>query len=188
MQLEVQPGTLLAAWPDLRDPNFMHAVVLLCQHSEDGAYGLVVNRPTEITLKELLPEHPTLGRVEFPVHLGGPVDHATLQFVHALPERIPGGFPLSDELWLGGELDALGAVLLEGRAEELARVRVLIGYSGWGAGQLDRELALGSWVPAAPDLAAVFDPDAAGTWRRVVASIGPEGRDLGRQPPDVSWN
>ncbi len=188
MDLVVDPGTLLAAWPDLRDPNFMHTVVLMCQHSDEGAYGLVVNRKTDIVVKDLLPEHPTLARCEFPVHLGGPVDHATLQFVHALPKEIPGGFPMSDDLWLGGDIDALGEVLVAADPGPREKVRVVLGYSGWGAGQLDVELAAGSWVPAAMDLEAIFDGEPESTWRRVVSSIGPGGPALGSQPPDVSWN
>ncbi len=188
MELLAQPGTLLAAWPDLRDPNFRHAVLLMCQHSDAGAFGLVVNRATSMTVKDLLPDHPLLKQSAFRVHLGGPVSHETLQFVHALPDDIPGGFPLSEELWLGGDLDALGRVLLSGSPKEHSRVRVVVGYSGWGPGQLDMELAIGSWVPAPPRLDAVFGADQEATWRRVVRSIGPGGLGLESQPPDVSWN
>ena len=70
-ELIVEPGTLLAAWPDLMDPSFMHSVVAMCQHSADGACGVVVNRVTELTIGDLLPDHPLLGGLAFPVHLGG---------------------------------------------------------------------------------------------------------------------
>lgn len=188
MDLVVEPGTLLAAWPDLRDPNFMHTVLLMCQHSPEGAYGLVVNRPTEILVKHLLPEHPELGRSEFPVFLGGPVDHQTLQFVHRVPDRISGGLPLTEDLYLGGELDGLGEVLLDDPEAAFGAVRVLLGYSGWAAGQLDAELAVGSWIPAPITADVVFGDDHAATWRKVVRSIGPGGAALESLPPDVEWN
>lgn len=188
MQLFVEPGTLLAAWPDLMDPNFMHSVLLMCQHSAEGAYGLVINRPLEIGIGELLPEHPALAGSEFPVHLGGPVDHSCLQFVHRAPADIKGGMELGAGLYLGGELDDLGAYLKsEGKAAE-AKVRVMLGYSGWGEGQLDQELSKGSWLPASIQSDVIFAEDGRSVWRQVVRSIGPEGANLEHQPPDVSWN
>ena len=185
MDLVVAPGSLLAAWPDLRDPNFMHTVLLMCQHSEEGAYGLVINRPTELHVGQVLADHPTLGQSDFPIHLGGPVDHQTLQFVHRVPEAIPGGLPLAEGVFLGGELDALGELLLADPVVAVSSVRVLLGYSGWSAGQLDQELATGSWVPAPGSADAVFGSDPAGTWREVVSSVDPA---LGTLPPDVQWN
>ncbi len=186
--LRAQAGTLLAAWPDLLDPNFMHSVVLVCQHSDEGAYGLVTNRPTDFMLKDLLPDHDVLGQSDFPVHLGGPVDHSTLQFLHVVPDHIPGGLCLDGTIWLGGELEAMGRYALERPREAQRSLRVFLGYSGWGAGQLDAELSLGSWVPAAPQREAIFGGVGEPVWRRVVSSIGKEGHELSGEPPDVSWN
>ena len=187
MDLFVAQGSLLAAWPDLLDPNFIHSVVLMCQHSQEGAYGLVVNRLTDVTVGQLFPEDPLLSQVDFPVHLGGPVDRSTLQFVHSIPEHVPGAFELADGVHLGGDLHALGRFLREEPDAALRSVRVLLGYSGWGAGQLDDELAAGSWVPAPADGKAVFGGDAEQVWKRVVRSAkGPAG--LEDQPPDPSWN
>src|SRR5262249_16273675 len=93
------------------DPNFMHSVVLICQHSEQGAYGVVTNRAKKLAVKNLLPNHALLGQSEFPVFLGGPVDHQSLQFLHLVPESIPGGLSIDGKLWLGGDLDALGEYL-----------------------------------------------------------------------------
>jgi len=191
-ELRVEPGTLLAAHPDLLDPNFMHSVILICQHSDQGAYGVVTNRPTQLSVGQLLPDHPTLGRSSFPVYLGGPVDHTTLQFLHVVPEAIPGGLSIDGRLWLGGELDALGEYLgslpESGAGTPASKVRLFLGYSGWGAGQLEGELKSGSWLPAPPALEAIFDARGESSWRRVVRSIGPEGSGLEHQPPDVSWN
>jgi putative transcriptional regulator len=186
-ELRVEGGSLLAAWPDLLDPNFMHSVVLVCQHSDEGAYGLVTNRPTQFKLGELLPEHELLGTSEFPVHLGGPVEHTTMQFLHVAPGEIPGGICLDGELWLGGDLDAMAQFVTE-HEDAQSSVRVFLGYSGWGAGQLDVELGSGSWIPAPPDLDAVFGPEGEETWRRVVRSVGALGHELENQPPDASWN
>lgn len=187
-ELCIEPGTVLAAMPDLLDPNFMHAVLVICQHSPEGAYGLITNRATEFKVRDLLPEHTLLGTSDFPVHLGGPVDHSTLQFLHVVPERVPGGLCLDGKLWLGGELEALGRFLVEDPAQARTGVRLFLGYSGWGAGQLEGELRTGSWLPTLSGLDAVFGPADEAAWRRVVRSIGGPGRDLGSLPPDVSWN
>lgn len=186
--LRVEAGTLLAAYPDMLDPNFMHSVVLICQHDGQGAHGVVVNRRTDLTAAELFPDHHTLGGSEFPVHLGGPVEQTSLQFVHVVPERIPGGVSIDGRLWLGGELDALGEHLVGQPAQALREVRLFLGYSGWGRGQLEGELGTGSWLPAPPSLEAVFGEGGETVWRRVVRSIGKGGAGLQAQPPDVSWN
>jgi putative transcriptional regulator len=188
MELRTAPGSLLAAAPDLLDPNFMHGVVLMCQHTDDGAYGLIVNRPAGVTVDALLPDHPVLGGELFPVFTGGPVGLDTLQFVHRVGDAIPGGLPLGDGLWLGGDLDALANVIAEDAAEARRRVRLIVGYSGWGAGQLDSELATGSWLPAALAIDLVFADDGQGAWRGAVRSIGRAADGLADHPPDVSWN
>jgi putative transcriptional regulator len=187
MELRTAPGTILAASPELLDPNFMHSVVLMCQHADEGAYGLVVNRPAEVTVDELLPDHPVLGRHAFPVFAGGPVGLDTLQFLHRAGDEIPGGLELQNGLWLGGDLDALAGLIAQDRDRARHTVRLLVGYAGWGAGQLDAELATGSWLPASLSIDLVFEEDRQGTWRRAVRSIG-DAAWLADLPPDVSWN
>ena len=186
--LNVESGTLLAAWPDMLDPNFMHSVVLLCQHTPEGAYGLITNHKTKYKLRDVLPDHPLLGKSDFPLHLGGPVDHTTMQFLHRVPQEIPGGLCLDGVLWLGGELEALASYVSRSPEEAAGTLRLFVGYSGWGAGQLDAELGMGSWIPAPPSLDAIFGGEGEPTWRAVVRSIGEAGSDLENQPPDVSWN
>jgi len=185
-ELLVTSGTLLVAWPDLMDPNFMHSVVAVCQHSEDGAYGLVTNQRTTFTVRDLLPDHPLLGKSSFPVHLGGPVDHSTMQFLHRVPKEIPGGLCLDGELWLGGELEAMARFACGDASEASRSLRVFLGYSGWGAGQLEDELKGGTWLPAASTREAIFGEEGEPAWRSVIRTVGPEGFD--DLPPEVSWN
>lgn len=186
--LKVEAGTLLAAWPDMMDPNFMHTVVFLCQHTDQGAYGLVTNHPTQFKLRDVLPEHPLLGKSDFPLFLGGPVDHASLQFLHVVPEEIPGGISIDGRLWLGGELEAMASYAVANPDAAPRSLRIFIGYSGWGAGQLEAELGTGSWIPAPPSLEAVFEGEGEPTWRAVVRSVGDFGSELENLPPDITWN
>ena len=99
----VDPGGFLCAWPDLVDPNFFHRVLFLCQHTDAGAYGLVLNDPLPVTTRDLMPSHPILGRLDFPVFKGGPVDEGTLQYLHRIPRELPGAVQITDEVWIGGE-------------------------------------------------------------------------------------
>lgn len=187
-RLVTEPGTLIAAAPDMLDPNFMHTVVLMCRHAEDGAYGLVINRPAAVTLDVLAPAHPILKDQRFPVFAGGPVGLDTLQFLHRAEKRIPGGVEIGDGLFLGGDIDALAQYLAKEKSRARKKVRLLVGYSGWGAGQLETELATGSWLPVALKRDWVFESKHGNLWRDVVRSLGGEASGLVDLPPDPSWN
>ncbi|MCC6409942.1 MAG: YqgE/AlgH family protein [Planctomycetes bacterium] len=187
IKLHCEPGTLLAATPEMLDPNFMHAVVLVCQHANEGAYGLVLNRRSEYTTRTLLSEHPTLGRYDHPIYVGGPVQLNSMQILHRAPDHIDGGVELVPGLWIGGELDHVARFIAEQEATE-DRVRLLVGYAGWGAGQLDAELAGGSWVPAPCAPEDVFRRDPENLWRDVLRTIRGELEGLENEPPAPEWN
>ncbi len=182
------PGTLLASVPQMLDPNFMHSVVVMVEHHAKGALGLVVNHPTELSLAALTQGHPLLDGFDFPVYGGGPVGHEGLQFLHRLEGVIEDGLPLGEGLFLGGRIDDLARALREGKATS-RDLRFLIGYAGWGEGQLDQELASGSWVPAPPNPDLIFHPEGGEpVWRELLRGLGDVGRTLSQLPPDVNWN
>jgi len=188
MNTRIQPGTLLLSVPQLQDPNFMHSIVLIGEHSDKGAYGLVLNQTTGLMSGQVFADREDLCESTFPVHIGGPVGRDTLQFLHRAPEVIGGGHELGDGVYIGGELDGL-ARLLQDADQARGRLRLFLGYSGWGGGQLDGEFAIGSWMPASLDPEVVFsDETAEEAWRRVMRSLGKTGRDLSQMPPDVTWN
>lgn len=177
MSLRLAPGDLLAAHPGLDDPNFVQSVILICEHTAEGAFGLVLNRPTGVTLDQLMPAHPTLADSEQEVRLGGPVDHTRLHFVHCVPGRVSGGTLLRPGLWFGGDVDELGTYLAEQRQSDNAtndaadHVRVFVGYTGWGEGQLDAELESGSWIPALGRDEWIFCAPGDGAWRGVIDAM-----------------
>jgi len=184
----IPAGGLLCAWPDLVDPNFFRRVLVVCQHSDEGAYGLVLNDPLEATTKDLMPSHPILGSLEFPVFRGGPVDPGTLQYLHRIPRELPGAVSITDEVWMGGDFDALTRFIEKAPERALGEVRLFLGYSGWGEGQLEEELRGGSWVPATCGPEEVFSDDPEGAWQRVLRGLGEVGEGLADLPPDPEWN
>lgn len=166
---ELLTGRLLVAGPRLIDPNFLRSVVLVCRHDEDGALGLVLNRPTTVTVAEALPGWMEPLAPPNVVFLGGPVQpEMAVGLGRLLAAHL--GRPESGE-WTPID-DRLGLVnLAAAPAEEvgtLSRLRVFAGYAGWSAGQLDFEVSSSDWfvVPAEED--DPFTAAPGGLWRRVL--------------------
>ena len=188
MDFYVEQGTLLASGPDMLDPNFMHTVVLMCQHGESGAFGLVLNRPSTQTTQSVLSDELALGRVDVPIFVGGPVGHDRLQVLHRVPEIVEGGVELARGVWIGGDLECLGGYAESDPEGFASNVRLVLGYAGWSEEQLEGELEEGAWLPAQCSSGLVFDEDPGGLWRHVVRSIGDLSDGLDLEPPDPSWN
>jgi putative transcriptional regulator len=160
---------LLLSMPQLQDPNFARTVVLLCEYNADGAFGLVLNRPTTVAASEMVRiEPPVVGGNEMPLWIGGPVE----------PQRgwiLVGEEPdvefktIRDGLYLSTSQLLLREVLA---ARPAPRARVLAGYAGWGPGQLDEELAQSAWLMAGVDLDIVFDVAADAMWETALRRLG----------------
>ena len=180
--VESLKGYLLVAGPRLLDPNFRRTVVLVGEHSEEGALGVVLNRASESTVVESVPELASLVDGDDPVHVGGPVQPSAIVVLadFADPERA-GVLVLDSVGFLPAEVDPdeLG---------ELRRARVFAGYAGWGPGQLDGELEEGSWIVEAALTDDVFTPDPDALWSDVLRRKGGPFRILALMPPDPSLN
>jgi putative transcriptional regulator len=175
-------GHLLIAGPGLLDPNFWRTVVLVGEHTDEGALGVVLNRSSETTVDEALPELALLADEMGTVHVGGPVQPSAVVVLADFAEAEQAESLVLDSVgFLNAEIepDALG---------ELRRARVYVGYAGWGPGQLDAELEEGSWIvePAQPD--DVFTSDPEGLWSAVLRRKGGPFAFLAAMPPDPSRN
>ena len=167
---------LLLSMPQLQDPNFARTVVLLCEYGPDGAFGLVLNRPTEMPASSMVRlEPPVVGGNTMPLWIGGPVE----------PER--GWLLLSEEppaaefkLICDGLYLSTSIVLLRDLLEmsPAPRARVLAGYAGWGPGQLDEELAQSAWLMGDVDLDIVFDTPADSMWETAIRRLGADPSSL----------
>ena len=197
-------GKLLVATPSLEDPNFHRTVVLVvAHHADEGALGLVINRPSELEVARALPEWAPLAAPPVVVFAGGPVTPdgvICLGRTSAAPG--PPDAPDSPDRgetaavtdgWetIAGD-DGLGVVDLnigpERFASTVAGVRVYAGHSGWGARQLEGELAAGGWfvVEREPDDALSMDPSE--LWRRVLERQPPKVAMFAKAPPHLSLN
>jgi putative transcriptional regulator len=170
-------GKLILAAPALKDPNFDRAVVLIAEHSEDGAMGLVLNRPTDTAVGEALPELAALAGETDPVYVGGPVALESVLAVAELDDPDD-----ASELLFG----AVGFV--QEPDVPVQRGRIFVGYAGWTAGQLEAELEEESWLvlPAEPD--DLFNDDPDGLWSAVLRRQGGPYALLSLMPPDPSLN
>jgi putative transcriptional regulator len=167
---DLAPGMLLAA-PSLRDPNFMHSVVLLGRSGDDGALGWIVNGRELMSVSELLtsselippgttvPDSPAFASA---VRLGGPVAPAAGWLVYRRqPAPLPGEITVGTEIGVTGEMAAFSA-LMEGKGP--ADFRMLLGCAGWAPGQLEAEISAGAWLPAPVEAGLVMDSQTAFVW------------------------
>lgn len=163
----------LLAMPTLQDPNFHRTLTYVCEHSEHGAMGLVVNRPMALTVGEVLqhldiePQH--TGIAQQPVHYGGPVEPERGFIIHSPVGQWDGTLVLSESLGVTTSRDILEAMA---RGEGPEKALVTLGYSGWGAGQLEDEVVRNSWLtcPASADI--LFDIPAEERLATAAARLG----------------
>jgi putative transcriptional regulator len=167
----------------LPDPNFARTVVLVCEHSEDGALGLVLNRGGGLLVAESAPELAALIEDDAVIDAGGPVQPDALLVLAEFEDASHAAIPVIGAVGLmgdGSDIDDLVAVT--------RRARVFAGYAGWGPGQLDAELAREDWFVAPAGIDDIFDPDADELWQRVLARKGGHFAVVARMPIDPSVN
>lgn len=162
---DIAPGSFLVARRDLSDPNFAQSVVLMLRHDERSSMGLVINRRTGAALSELFPGQEDAARTSEPIFWGGPVG---MTGVLALlrEER----YEKAEQVFPGVLLITSKAALEEKLAENLdaSKLRVYLGYCGWGPGQLRQELEMGAWHHMRGETALVFDPSPESLWSRLI--------------------
>lgn len=153
-------GQCLVAARSLRDPNFHKTVVLLLEHGEQGATGLIVNRPTSVKVSHALSGHFNLPEMEDVVFVGGPVEPSALLMLHNAEMYQDSGTSPIPGLYIGGSAESFEQVLQNCSSTESHLFRIFSGYSGWGAGQLESEIDRGDWLlhPGCCDLLFRADP------------------------------
>lgn len=179
--MESLQGKLLVSSPSLVDPNFRKTVVLIAHHDEEGAMGLVLSRPSDLPAVDAVPSLDLLPGASDPVFVGGPVQPNAFMVLAEFDDVAEAAAPIMGRLGFmpaGAEPDELG----------IRRLRLFAGYSGWGIGQLEAELAESSWivVDAETDDAFADDPDE--LWRSVIHRKGGSFELMENMPFDPGLN
>jgi putative transcriptional regulator len=177
-------GQLLLDGGNLKGSYFNRTVVLICQHDEQGAFGLVLNRPSQSKVEDVI-ETGLPPRLEsLPLYVGGPVQANALSYLHT-DVYVPHANVMTN-LNLGHSLE--GLVELGESYSSTQKVRVFAGYAGWSAGQLEEEMKRESWLVHPATLELVFDTPPPELWRSIMRLKGWQARLLAEGPEDLSWN
>lgn len=164
---------LLIAMPSLADPNFSRTVTFICEHSEAGAMGIVINRPTDIKVDEVFEQmsieaaRPEAGAAA--VFLGGPVEEQRGFVLHTGHHEWDSSLPVNDEVSVTTSRDILEAMA---RGEGPAHTLIALGYAGWGAGQLEQEMLDNAWLTGPADSHILFDLPAEQRWEAAARLLG----------------
>jgi putative transcriptional regulator len=181
--MESIAGQLLIAGPKLRDPNFSRTVVLMLAHNEEGALGLVLNRPSEKTVREAVPALSDLIDPEQDVLVGGPVQQSAVIVLADFADPSKAALIAFDEVGVLGDLDEPDAL-----GDDIREARAFAGHAGWGAGQLEDELDSGDWILEPAQRNDAFSAAPSGLWPLVLTRKGGSYALVARMPADPSVN
>jgi putative transcriptional regulator len=166
-------NNLLIAMPTLADPNFSRTVTLLCEHSDEGAMGIMINRPTNLVLRDILVQLDidagASPHADAPVYFGGPVQNSRGFVLHEPIGSWEATLAVTDTLGVSTSRDILEAIA---RNEGPDRYLVALGYAGWGAGQLERELSENSWLNVPAEREILFSMPVDQRWRAAAQLTG----------------
>ena len=180
--MESLKGQLLVAGPSLLDPNFRRTVVLVGEHTDEGALGVVLNRASEATVEDAVPELSALVDDDELVHVSGPVQPSAIVVVADFADPEQAGALILDSVgFLPAEVDpeTIG---------ELRRARVFAGYAGWGPGQVEDEIAEGAWYVVDSEPADAFSENPSNLWQRVLRRQTGDLAFVATFPDDPSMN
>lgn len=181
--MEFNSGDILVAEPFMGDPNFERSVILLCQHSKEGSFGLILNQPTNLVLSDIWEDSES----NLAVGIGGPVEKNMLHFLHTKGSLIPNSISLGRGVFWGGDFNTAIQLLKSGELLE-KDLRIFVGYSGWGPGQLEKEFKKDSWIPAFTDVSNIFESSSKELWRQVLRSMGGNYKVMSNYPTDPRLN
>jgi putative transcriptional regulator len=174
-------GSLLVAHPNMLDPNFRRAVLFISEHDpNEGALGVIINRPLDRQVADLVTEAPPANLAEVPVFLGGPVGKNQLMFA-AFEWQKGEGLKLNHNVGLEETKDAAGQ-------KKLGTICAFVGYAGWGAGQLENEMQQKAWLVQEANPSVLKLDRLPKLWFDIMRSLGPWYKMLAAAPDDPSLN
>lgn len=181
--LTPEKGVFLVAKPGMVDPRFQRSVVLLLAHSDRGTLGLIINRPTDLPLSRVLPDLQAPDAERHALFFGGPVGMDMLIFLMRSSVPPEHGRQVMNDVYFSVDRETLEQLLAKHKAH--SELRMYIGHSGWGPGQLAAEIARGDWLLARADSATIFEKDLQTIWPQLIDKPPTPGRFIryhGPQP------
>jgi putative transcriptional regulator len=182
-------GHCLIAAKRLRDPNFYKTVVLMVEHGADGAMGLVINRPSSVTVAHALSEHFKLPETDDLVYVGGPVEPSALFILHNSAELDRNELPLVPGVFVGSSTDVFEEIVrssAEGNPD--LQFRIYSGCAGWAPNQLEGEIARGDWHSLPAQMRSIFGDDPYAVWDNMIAKVYESNRILPQPTGNPEWN
>ncbi len=181
----LERGTLLVASPDIEGGLLFRSVVLLCDHSPAGSFGLIINKPLSIELPEEILKIDDALHPNIELRIGGVIQQSQLMLLHSFDGAKDKTLALRDGIYLGGDLEFLQRIATDPLQPF---IRLCFGYSGWGPGQLEREFLSGNWFlhPSCKHL--VFETPPQDIWQETLAAMGGRFATLSTIPEDLSLN
>jgi len=182
-----EKGSLLIANPVLPDPNFSRTVILLCDHDEQGSFGLVINRSTQLKAPDLFLNINILKSYNEKIYLGGPVSQSMVFFLCRSPSAAGKLDEVCSGVYLGSNLETLESLYasLENPEQD---IRFYLGYSGWSGGQLAEEMEQNSWLVQKANEQFIFLDSESLIWPQAVNSLGEKYQYLTKAPVNPQWN
>ena len=182
-RIKPKQGTILISEPSLRDFFFRQSVILLAEHNEEGTFGLIINKPIEVKLKEIIKGFPAY---KLPVYLGGPVNTDSLYYLHTHGE-IKDSLLVMDGLYWGGDRDKIREKM---KSKEMLpdEIRFFLGYAGWSPNQLDREIKEKSWVLSQSSAREIISDHPERLWSEYLRSMGQDYAIWANFPADPTMN
>ena len=180
-------GSLLIANPVLPDPNFSRTVILLCNHNDQGSFGLVINRSTQLKAPDLFSSIDILKSYNAKIYVGGPVSQSMVFYLYRSSRNVIDLDEICSGVYLGSNLETLESLYLDIKNPE-ENIRFYLGYSGWSGGQLDGEMEQSSWLIQNANEQFVFLDSEELIWPKAVNSLGEKYQYLTKAPVNPQWN
>ncbi len=181
--IEPKQGIILISEPSLQDYYFRQSVVLLAEHSREGTFGVIINKPLEMRLPEVFED---LREFDFQVYLGGPVKTESVFFIHTL-DHLEGSLKIMKGLYWGGDIEKIKSSIRKGQIGE-NNIRFFVGYSGWHPDQLEREIKENSWVLSHTTADEVISQTPGSLWSNYLKHMGQDYAIWSNYPADPNLN
>lgn len=182
---ELKKGSFLIASPEIDAGIYFRSIVLLCEHTPSGSFGLIINKPVEIDLPEDLINVKTQANDRVGIRAGGPIQPNQMMLLHSAETLADHALKLLDGVYLGGDMQFLQEAMNDASGPHL---RLCFGYTGWNSGQLEREFLNGNWFLAPGSATHVFETPPEKLWQSILREMGGKYATLSMIPEDLSLN